>query len=327
MIHESATVGEYQRAIQNIERILRVLYLEEELSKSGGGLESRKTFWVAGFIILMIGITGLLIVVFLSSGKNATEEIARDDMLKWTFETSFVNPFTKLDDLPDNCDFPCYKYQGKWTLNKEYKIPFFREQSGFHYLATEVNLYTRCMSEKDSAGNTLEGYEYQKHEIWYDKRELPIDSFIYHNNYQLRNFYQDMDFTKDEDFVKVATVHTFFRNEFTIGPESIIRTGKVIGRDLEFISDEDMQDSFGDRKKIYEIESALNRISRTRLEDFSRPIACDDSPLPNSDFHAIKNGDLMSFECQLTTSRVPMNYVKTFVLTDQYIKNTCRPTP
>lgn len=54
-------------------------------------------------------------------------------------------------------------------------------------------MYTRCLSEKSTVENLLEGYEYQKHEIWYDRRELPIDSFFEEGSY--REFYQNLDFS------------------------------------------------------------------------------------------------------------------------------------
>ena len=270
----------------------------------------------------------ILIITFNNSIFTKSEETKnelvqeRDEMLRWAFETSFVNSYTKLDDLPEDCNYPCYKYQGKWKLKNEYKMPFFRERSGFHYQAVEVNMYVRCMSEKSISGNLFEGYEYQKHEIWYDKRELPIDSFM-NEDASLKDFYITMDLNKEADFVKVATVHTFFRNEFEIDSIYIKRNGKVIGRDLEFESDETLQGLLSEDIKN-DIAGELNRIATNRLQDFSRPISCENALAPAQDFHMIKEGDEMSFDCQLTTSRVPMNYTKTYILTDQFIKNICR---
>lgn len=326
LINQSATEGEYHRAIQNVDRILRVNELESELGKGNHPIRSWKSR------LLWPGVIAALLVTALASwylSRNLSQEQSaqfhasdRDYTLRWAFETSFINPYTKLDELPDDCQFPCYKYQGKWELKKGYKIPFFRERNGFHYWAKEVNMYARCMPGEVS-GNIFEGYEYQKHEIWYDKRELPIDSFLFKGN-QLKEFYQDLDFSQHDQFVKVATVHTFFRNEFELRGDLIFRSGQVIGRDLEFVSTALLNEQFQDKDIISDLETQLNRIASSRLEDFSRPISCLPADTPNTDFHQISDGDEMSFSCQLTTSRVAMNYTKTFLLTNQYIKNSCR---
>lgn len=75
-----------------------------------------------------------------------------------------------------------------------------------------------------------------------------------------------------------------------------------------------------------DIENALNRISRNRLEGFSMAISCSEVSVPALNFHSVKDGAVMSLDCQLTTSRVSMNYNKAFGLTDQYIKNSCMPS-
>ncbi|MEQ8471487.1 MAG: hypothetical protein RIC35_09885 [Marinoscillum sp.] len=325
LINATATEGEYQRAIQNLDRILKVSHLQQELDKQGKPSQNWRQHQV-WFVVSVCLVIALIVVFFLSSKDSATlsgDEPPRDHMLKWTFETSFINPYIKLNDLPQDCNYPCYKYQGKWELKNGYKIPFFRERNGFHYVATEVNMYARCMSEKSDVGDILEGFEYQKHEIWYDKRELPLDSFIVTDN-RLQRFYQDLDFSTSRDFVRVATVHTFFRNEFSIDSTLIYRSGQVIGRDLEFVDNDILNEQFPKRNIVQDIENELNRIASNRLEDFSRPINCSPAEVPNLDFHQIQDGSEMSFDCQLTTNRMSFNYNKTFALTNQYIKNYCR---
>jgi hypothetical protein len=246
--------------------------------------------------------------------------------LKWSFESAFVSPYTKLSQLPQDCDFPCYKYQGRWELKKPYKLPFFREQNGFHYLATEVNMYARCMTEAQDDGTLLEGYEYQKHEIWYDKRKLPIDSFVNLNNRKkILPEYQSLDFSEDENFIKIAYVHTFFKNEFKFNQDTIERSGKVIGRDIKFIPTESLLKYLPSEAEIRDLTNQINRIVFNRLEDFSRPINCETTFVPNPDFHKVSAGDEISFNCTLTTGRVPLNYEKTYVLVDQYIENSCQP--
>jgi len=261
-----------------------------------------------------------------SANEQSQNEIPKDYTLQWSFESAFVSPYTKLGQLPEDCDFPCYKYQGRWELKKPYKLPFFREQNGFHYLATEVNMYARCMTEKRDDGTVLEGYEYQKHELWYDKRKLPIDSFVNLNNRDnILPEYQSLDFSKDENFVKIAYVHTFFKNEFKIDQDTISRTGKVVGRDIEFIPTETLLKYLPSEAEIGDLTNQVNRIVFNRLQDFSRPIDCETTFAPNPDFHMISEGNEISFDCTLTTGRVPLNYEKAYVLIDQFIENNCQP--
>ncbi len=324
LMNESATEGEYQRALQNLDRIMRISYLEDEIGKKGAGFSQ----WQKGlvwFSFSLLLISGILLLIVASSWKSTemSPQQSRDHTLKWTYENAFINPYLNLDDLPDDCNYPCYKYQGNWSLKKGYKIPFFRERNGFHYLATEVNMYARCMPQKSENGDMMDGYEYQRHEIWYDTTELPLDSFTTRGN-QLRDFYQDLDFSERAGFIKVAIVHTFFRNEFILEDSLIHRSGQVIGRDLEFVAEDELLEKFEDSRLMNNIKLEINHIVSNRLKDFSRPISCLSAVVPDQDFHAIQEGAEMSFSCQLTTNRISFHYTKTFVLDDQYIENRCQ---
>ncbi|QCK16262.1 hypothetical protein [Mangrovivirga cuniculi] len=326
LINNSASEGEYHRAIQNVERILRINHLEKKVNS----LEGKRIPYVKYFIIFIGVIIAASIIYFgirLSNTPTVVEatDTPRGDMLNWAFETSFINSYRKLDDMPADCDLPCYKLQGKWELDKTYKLPFFRERNGFHYLATEVTMYSRCFTERSPEGELLEGYEYQEHEIWYDKRELPFDTFIEESRKTgLTEEYQNMIFAEDDNFVKLATLHTFFRNEFEIDSGFIYRTGKVIGRDLEFSDNEKLLELLGSEELIRDIKNELNQIAANRLKDFSRPISCIPASLPREDFHEYQDGDLLSFACKLTTSRMSIDYSKSYILVDQFIKNKCR---
>ncbi|MGJ3234903.1 hypothetical protein [Marivirga sp.] len=334
LIHLSASEGEYLRAIRNIDRILNEIKLTKEVEKLKSKAKGNPVDWFSKlkpFIIFVLSVFTIVIIYFLivspSDNGKINSEIPKDYTLKWSFESAFVSPYTKLRQLPNDCDFPCYKYQGRWELKEPYKLPFFREQNGFHYLATEVNMYARCMTEKQSDGTVLEGYEYQKHEIWYDKRKLPIDSFVNLNNRKkILPEYQSLDFSEDDNFVKIAYVHTFFKNEFRIDNDTINRSGKVVGRDIEFIPTQSLLKYLPTEVEISYITNQINRIVFNRLQDFSRPIDCEITFVPNPDFHKISEGDEISFNCTLTTGRVPLNYNKTYVLEDQYIENSCQPS-
>jgi len=323
LINGHATEGEYVRANQNTDRILALKKYQSQEQNKSIGLPSKKVLWIALPLLLVL----IILSYFIGASQTSETQIAsqsRYDMLKWSFETEYVNPFIKLEDLPADCNFPCYKYQGKWELKNPYKLPFFREQSGFHYVATEVQMYARCMTEKSDSGNIIEGYEYQKHEIWYDKRELPIDSFLIQNDNSLRATYMEMDMNTKDNFVKLAYIHTFFRNEFELDSGVIKRKGKVIGRDVEFIDKARLIDQLQNIDLVDEVTNEVNKIIINRMEDFSRPIVCESAIPANDSFHDIIEGNIMSFDCRLTTSRVAMKYEKGYLLKDQYIKNKCR---
>lgn len=325
LINDSATEGEYARANQNADRILTLQRLEEEIKSVRSGNSKRRYLGIGVLLIVISAFAGYFLNKQMQGKNESSSSNTRLDMLRWSFETEYVNPYTKLIDLPNNCDFACYKYQGKWELGESYKIPFFRERSGFHYAATEVVMYARCMPEKSLTGNFLEGYEYQKHEIWYDINESPIDSFLTQNGTELSEEYNNMDLSKQKNFIKVANVHTFFRNEFTIDSTQILRSGKVIGRDIEFVSNEELEYQLGSSKMVNDISKEVQKIIANRLEDFSRPISCGEAVTPSLNFNEIKEGNTMEFDCQLTTGRVSLDYSKSYVLKDQFIKNKCRP--
>ena len=332
LTHGSASEGEYTRGIRGVDRLLRLRELEQQLAdrkevqeEQAQRLPYKQLLMVAGLIIAVLTIS------LLFPGKKMGDDVAdnafsdRDQMLQWVFGTSYINPYVKLKDLPDNCNYPSYRYQGIWHLDQPYKIPLYRERNGFHYMAREVNMYARSMSEKSGSGEFFEGYEYQLHEIWYDTRELPIDSFLEKGNSSMtRKAYQNLDFNQDENYVMLALVHTFFRNEFEIDSANIIRKGKVIGRDIELMPMENLAKSLGGAEKVKDLTNQIKKIADYKLEDFSIPIACNQTVAPLLDYHLIEQGAKMSFTCVLTTGRFPIQYTKTYVLAEQYIKNSCR---
>ncbi|MDR5591911.1 hypothetical protein [Christiangramia sp. SM2212] len=328
LINNTASEGEFKRALRNVNRLLNEKRLETEhtaTAKSDSGPGRNWIFYVLGVII--IALLGYLAFTFSEEPEEieVTEKASRAQMLEWSFENQYIKPYVKLKELPADCNYPCYKYQGKWKLKSEYRIPFFRERNGFHYVAKDAVMYARCMDESSSDGTLFEGYEYQLHEIWYDKREFPIDSFLVEGKKtRTREEYNNADLAKNKNFVKVALVHTFFRNEFSIDSTLINRKGKAIGRDIEFLSEDGLVEKLGSDKLVDELKSEINSIAKNRLEDFSKPISCEPTEVPNTDFNYIEENDELVFKCQFTTGRFLVDYEKTFVLEDQYINNICR---
>lgn len=326
LINESATEGEYARANQNAQRILNILELEKKLKDLPP--QSKKKHIVSGIIVGIIGIvTGLIIGFGLGDLNTSPTEVDRSryDMLRWTFESNFIKPYKGLRELPADCNFECYKYQGRWELKNEYKLPFLRESSGFHYLAKSVTSYIRCTPEKNLDGTLMQGYEYQEHEIWYDLLERPISMFIQEDGEPLST-YENLDFSESDEFVKIGTIHSFYTNDFNVDTSYIYRHGQDIGRDIEFVTDEELTEKISDRALLEKIKKERIQIVQDPLKDFSRPSQCEPAVKTRTDFHTVSNGDEMSFQCQmLTAGRFPINYTKTYILKDQFIKDRCTP--
>jgi hypothetical protein len=102
------------------------------------------------------------------------------------------------------------------------------------------------------------------------------------------------------------------------------RHGQDIGRDLDLISEEELAKVIDDKVLLNKIKREMTQIAQDPLRDFSQPSQCNPAIKPSKDFHAIKNGDEMIFHCQMSTAgRFPINYTKTYVLRDQFIKDRC----
>ncbi|MFT6066136.1 MAG: hypothetical protein ACJAQX_002013 [Polaribacter sp.] len=332
LINNTASEGEFKRALGNIQRLLDLDALKNQaplpIENTNIGLQLKRKilFFAVGALFPLI-VFGAAYFFTASSSEN-TEALTTDtryEMLKWGFENTYIQPYVKLKELPKDCDYPCYKYQGKWRLKSEYKIPFYRERNGFHYLAKEAVMYARCMDERDDSGKSFEGYEYQKHEIWYDKREYPIDSFLTKgSNTEIRKSYNLSDLNKNENFVKIAFVHTFFRTEFEIDSALINRSGKALGRDIEFVEDDILQSKLPDDTSLNSLKDEIKAISANRLEDYSKPINCKPAIAPDLNFNLVSEGDEMSYNCYFSIGNFFVNYNKTYVFKDQYINNYCR---
>ena len=332
LINNTASEGEFKRALGNIQRLLDLDALKNQaplpIENTNIGLQlKRKILFFAFGALFPLIIFGTAYIFTASSSKNkeALTPDTRYEMLKWGFENTYIQPYVKLKELPKDCDYPCYKYQGKWRLKSEYKIPFYRERNGFHYLAKEAVMYARCMEERDDSGKSFEGYEYQKHEIWYDKREYPIDSFLTKgSNTEIRKSYNLSDLNKNQNFVKIAFVHTFFRTEFEIDSSLISRSGKALGRDIEFVDDAILQDKLSYDTSLNSLKDEIKAISVNRLEDYSKPINCKPAIAPDLNFNLVAEGDEMSYNCYFSIGNFVVNYNKTYVFKDQYINNYCR---
>ncbi len=327
LINESATEGEYTRANQNADRILTLISYKEKIAKLNLKAQKRIISTPNKLLFLFIGLIIGALGIYLVSGffQTAPNTSSRYDMLEWTFESNFINPYKSLRDLPPDCNFQCYKYQGRWELKNEYKLPFLRESSGFHYLAKSVTSYVRCAPNENPSGSFMDGFEYQEHEIWYDVLERPIRTFINDDGSPLAS-YQEMKFPEQKEFIKIGTIHSFYINDFVLDSTFIYRNGQDIGREIEFVSDEVLASEVKNSEVLEKIKREMTLIAQDPLRDFSQPSSCNPAERSPYDFHAVANGDEMSFDCQMISAgRFPIKYTKTYVLKDQFIKDLCVP--
>ena len=324
LINGTATLNEYQRTLQNVNRILYIKDLENSAKNTDPKNSNRFTTpWMpVALVTSVLLISAIFFILYKNEDKSL--ELPKDYTLQWAFETDFVNPYTKLNELPEDCDYPCYRLQGEWSLKEKYKVPLYVESNGFHYLAVASKMYTRCVTDASANGELLEGYEYQQHEIWFNKSTTNVEKGNSDRNditVDMSN-YSSLDLEKDDRFVRIAKINTFFRNQFSL-TDSIRRSGQVIGRELLRISEDELRENLS-ASEIQFVEKKLTNIANNNLEDFSRPIKCSASSLPAIDYDGIENGALMSFECQLTTNNLPIKYVKTFELDKQFIRTRCK---
>lgn len=341
LMNGTASDGEYQRAVKVVDRYksyLQLLQANGEQTESH--IQPRTTLWrsltTSGLFwglflggILLGGVIALWVFRPNPTPQNQGQVFnaaVKDDLLRWAFEESDVSPYVDFNDLPDDCDYPCYRLQGVWKLDRPYKLPLFGEQRGFHYVASDANMYARCTSEKDSTGRRMEGYEYQQHEIWYDLKERPIDSFLTAPNSELlKPAYLNCDFQESDSYILLARVHTFFRNDFLLTRKAVKREGKVIGRQIEF---EDFGEALAgiSSLEVGDLREVVNRIVRQQVRDFSNPIKCGDGAIYKA-YHQFEEDESLSFSCMMTTGRFPLRYTKVYRLEEQAIKNPCRPKP
>lgn len=339
MINQTASEGEYVRGIKVVLRFKEYIDLKEQRAEA----QHRSIPKAIGHWSYLLGILGGVFLLFLlgsyaniwdfgtlntQTGEEDVDfqaEIPMDHTLRWAFDGSDVKTYVTLNQLPEDCNFPCYRLQGRWKLRNGYKLPVYGERNGFHYVATDVTMYARCMNTEQTSGQLLEGYEYQKHEIWYDTKAMKIDSFLVAiDRSELRKGYLAKDFRQDKRFIMIAQVHTFFRNEFNLANNGVHRTGQVVGRTITYENLENLRDQLGELP-IKDVEILVNNIIRQRVGDYSKPVQCQDYEIPNASFDQFEEGDALIFNCLLTTGRFPLAYQKIYELDKQFIKNKCRP--
>ena len=123
LVNNTASEGELTRALRNVQRLLDVHDLRDNAAKlgsrpNGGGPDRNIFIWLSVLLALALAVA-LYFLAKPSQGETKDDvqpEQTRYDMLKWGFENNYIKPYVRLKELPEDCYYPCYKYQGKWDL-------------------------------------------------------------------------------------------------------------------------------------------------------------------------------------------------------------------
>ena len=308
LIHNTASHGELERAVNSAHQLVKLKNFRRIL---------KGTVLISSLIITSL-------ILFLAFQKNDTAHKipSMKDSFKNLFKEDEVrNFYTKLQDLPTDCSFPSYKYQGEWILNNAIQIPLFREKNGFHLRISNSVLYTKSANTQ---GTIMEGYELETMEIWYDLEKRVIDDFLISNNENKKLPKYNEDFLTDKNFVKLATSFSVIRHEFSFEETGIQKESSIITRDINYEPDQ--------LEKLDLIEPTLKKeLEKITFGQTSRkPINCALAPYPKADFHQVEEGDQINFSCLYniknygnTSNLNSVLYGKSYILKNQYITATC----
>ena len=253
LISGSATEGMYIRSIRNIEQLINhqsilkeCKLLKKELAKNknkskeiSSSFKSKKTLIISLFFTCLI--FGLVIVYFFTKDASLSDSIITNDkhplspfFNKLENKTTYLG-FLNENEVQDYC--PSSAFEGKWKLAQPYKIPLpGSKNSGVYLLAKSADITLVTSKYASDKGRVLMGFEHLTHEVWVDKRRLPlIPEYFDINTKMFTDLYNNLVFEDNENFVKIAELKSFFLDEFTIHTDSIIRNGQPSGRYVNFL--------------------------------------------------------------------------------------------
>ncbi len=261
LISGTATEGMYIRSTRNIEQLIehqRALkdnkQLKKELNKNkikpkeDKFFHSKKLLFIS--LIFVSLILGLVIgYYFIKKDLLFEHNSSENEHPLSAFFSEKENKATYLgflneDEVQDYC--PSSAYEGKWKLAEPYKIPLpGSKNSGVYLLAKSADITLVSSKYSSNKGRTLLGFEHLTHEIWLDKGRQPlIPKYFDVNTTSFTDLFYNLDFEHDSDFVKIAVLKSFYLDEFTIEPDSIIRKGQPSGRYVDYI-DEKLAKTYG----------------------------------------------------------------------------------
>lgn len=329
LIRGTATQGMYIRALDNINRLIKL----EELSAEKEILESQlyeldkehrkvghaRNLWL--FAIVMCFLGGTLISYGLlnytsKSAQSPQEDHPLSDFFDPDFNTSSQSPYLGESEVQEYC--PCSGYEGTWELANSYKLPLPGiRRPGLFYLARRADVRMKCSTIEHpdvGKGRTLMAYEHLVNEIWIDQEGTPLSpSYFDKTQKKFTAAFDSLDFHNHPNFAKVATIESFFVDRFDIGDQFISRSGEPAGRIVTEVN-EDLVSRFQIDLK-YILEGVLGDFTRTKCQETINPF-CDPNDLK-------ANESVISFDCIYTIGQENLGigggypYIKSYRLTKQ----------
>lgn len=311
LISGGATEGTYIRAIKNVEQLKNLDSLKEEnkslkketdrliatLKKPAIDKSSNLKYWILATLIAF-ALGGTIVGSFLdeqSSSPNKKSNHFNHPLSKFfdkDFLADFDSPYLNESEVQKYC--PCSGYEGKWELASNYYFPLpGSRKPGVYYVAKEGDIRLKCakIMNPSKAGTNLIGFERLLHEIWVDKRKRSfIPTFFDPQSMTYTEAFKNLNFDTNPDFEKVAYIHSFFVDQFTLSSDSIYRIGEPCGRYAEIINPELVNELELDFKHL--LNNVIGNLTHTNCSSSYNPY-CNPNDL-------VEGESELSFDCLFT---------------------------
>lgn len=312
LIYGTATEGMYERTIANINRLILNESLSMELEKAKHrideqrntiadldkvGMDSRRKRLLGLIFGLAFGILASSVYYNIWSKKSYIgDELLNHPLSEFfdqNFNANFNSPYLDVSEVQEYC--PCSAFEGTWSLNKPYKLPLpANRKPGIYYVGKSADVRMKCSRYElleGKQGRILFGYEYLVNEIWVDTELTPLSpKYFDKKNLSYTAEFEELDFGKNENFRKVATIHSFFIDEFEIHNDSIVRKGEPYGRYAS-----DIDERLANKYKIdvkYVLNNVLSNLTTTSCSSTINAY-CDANEL-------VEKESIIAFNCTYT---------------------------
>jgi len=227
-----ATEGMYERALDNVKKLLKLKNLEEKLATP---IAKKPTFLVPLLVVTSIMFGSLLLYNTMSSRINPQVVDADVHPLNMYFEFNdskyYKSPYLSEEQVHEYC--PGSAYEGRWELAEKYIIPIPYKIPGLYYVGSSADIRLKCKksSTNQNLGKEIIGFENIINEIWFDRSMTPIyPTYFDRETNTFNKEFEQLNFESNTNFVKIASVYSCFFDEITITQDSIYRTGEPCGR-------------------------------------------------------------------------------------------------
>ncbi|MFV0531561.1 MAG: hypothetical protein ACK5MD_08990 [Flavobacteriales bacterium] len=327
LISGNATEGMYIRGIRNVEKIIDFNALKHEIDELKKKEKSSSTFLKKNYTISFFKILSLIIllsIIFIlgfflykSQEKSFSTLHPLNSYFKSTLNKPFQTAYTSNRHVQSFC--PASAYEGKWILDKPYKLPLpGLNYPGLYYYAKSSDMRMKASLTDENKGRKLIGFEEVEHEIWLDKQQIPMSpKYFDEQTHRYTKEFEKLDFEKDPNFVLIAKIKSFILNDFILSKDHIDRNAQPSGRYVYYLNE--------DLVKTYRID--MNLVLNYVLTDFistqCEPVLgtfCDPNKLE-------ENKTTLSFNCFFTLKDENLGlgggypYTKTFKLVEQNYKD------